>query len=124
MTPARTAILSLFSSNCRPLRAEDIYGKLRKKKIDRVTVYRTLALFEKERLVKQVDLRRDSIYYEPVKQDHHHHHIICKNCRTVEDFDLCNIERVSKKVLKLSNKFASVMDHSLELFGYCKTCAS
>ena len=120
VTPARVTVLSMFSENCKPMNAEDIFNKF-KKEIDRVTVYRTLASFEKNKILKRVDLRKDSVYYELAS--HHHHHITCTDCGAIESFETCEIQNVSKKILNKSSKFNSINQHSLELFGVCKSCS-
>ncbi len=118
VTPARTHILELFNEDCKPLNAEDIAEKI--KDTDPVTVYRTLASFEKAKILKQVDLRKGSVYYELA--DHHHHHIVCTDCGDVEEFEMCAVPKISEHVLKHSQKFTAINEHSLELFGVCKSC--
>jgi Fe2+ or Zn2+ uptake regulation protein len=120
VTPAREAILKLFSYDCKPLSAEDIAQRFTNKQINLVTVYRTLATFEKAGILKQVDLRKDAISYELT--NHHHHHIVCVRCGIMETFELCGIGKISKDVLKHSKQFKEVKEHSLELFGVCRTC--
>lgn len=119
-TPIRLAILNVFSKGCNPICAEDIFHALKNKKINIVTVYRTLTTFEQAGIVRRVDLQKDSAYYELA--GHHHHHITCTGCGTVEGFDGCGMEKLSKKVLEHSSKFDLVTRHSLELFGLCKSC--
>ena len=80
-TPAREAILQLFSAGCGPLNAEDVYVKVKNKKINLVTVYRTLGLLEKANILKRVDLHSESVHYELAS--HHHHHLVCMNCGEV-----------------------------------------
>ena len=89
--------------------------------INEATVYRTLSSFEEKGIIKRVDLRKDSLYYE-LSSAHHHHHIVCTGCGTIEDFESCQIEKVSDKVLSQSSKFSIIKEHSLELFGVCNTC--
>jgi Fur family ferric uptake transcriptional regulator len=120
VTSPRISILKSFSGDCTPMSAEVIHKKLKNSKIDLVTVYRTLASFEKGGIVKRVDLHKDSAYYELAS--HHHHHIICKECGLVEGFDQCNVQQLSKSALQSSSKFKTIESHSLEFFGICKNC--
>lgn len=120
ITPSRLAILNTFSDDCRPINAENIHQKLKNKKINIVTIYRTLASFELAGILKRIELQKDSAYYELA--GHHHHHIVCTDCGLVESFYECDIVPLSKKVLVHSSKFESVTKHSLELFGLCKSC--
>jgi Fur family ferric uptake transcriptional regulator len=88
--------------------------------MDLVTLYRTIASFEKSAILRRVDLRRDAVFYELNKD--HHHHIVCTNCNKIEDFENREVEKVLEKIAKKST-FRSVKNHSLELFGVCSSCA-
>ncbi len=124
-TFARMAILDIFSQSKIPLDAKNIFTKLKKEKTykdtNEVTIYRTLAVFEAEGILKRVDLRKDSVYFE--LKTEHHHHIVCTKCDTVEDFENLEIEKVLGRIAAKSSKFINIKDHSLELFGLCKTCS-
>ncbi len=121
VTSARVAILEAFSLHCDPHSAESLGVKLKSKRINRVTIYRTLALFEEAGLLKRIDLHQDSVHYELA--GHHHHHIVCTSCGFVEEFDTCRVDQFSNDVLKSSSRFNTVEHHSLELFGTCTVCA-
>jgi Fe2+ or Zn2+ uptake regulation protein len=120
ITPTRLAILEIFSYDCEPVNAEYIFKKLKKEKVNIVTIYRTLTSFENAGILKRVDLQKDSVYYEIT--GHHHHHIICTDCGLVEGFDECDLDGLLEKVLKSSAQFNLITKHSLELFGVCKKC--
>jgi len=123
-TATRIAVLDIFSKTKIPLDAKTVWSKLKKGKCakgaNEVTVYRTLSVFEEERILKRVDLRKDSVYFE--LKTEHHHHIVCTKCDTVEDFENLEIEKVLARIATKSSKFINIKDHSLELFGLCKTC--
>ena len=120
-TEPRIAVVALLADKHLPLSVQNIYDNLAKKNgIDLVTVYRTLASFEKVGLVKRVDLRKDVVLYELAND--HHHHLVCTNCGATEDFEICDVKDITKKVLNKSSKFTSVQQHSFELFGICKNC--
>ncbi len=72
-------------------------------------------------IVSRVDFREGFERFE--FQDHHHHHMVCIDCGVVEEFETCEAEDISKKVLRSSKKFKSINDHALELFGLCNVCA-
>lgn len=121
-TPARELILATLGAKRVPRTAQDLFDVLGKKHtIDLVTIYRTLASFEKVGIVNRVDLRRDAVAYELAGE--HHHHIVCTECGTVEDFDACGLESLIMKVQSRAKGFAQISAHSLELFGVCRTCA-
>ncbi len=98
---------------------QEIHGRL--KGMDLVTLYRTLASFEENKLIKRVSFKKDAVYYE--LDIDHHHHIICSNCNKVEDFENTEIEKVLGEVIRKSSKFRTIKDHAIELFGVCNVCA-
>lgn len=116
------AILEIFSKSQSPLDAESVYKKLKKmqKNINEVTVYRTLSSFTSEGILKRIDLRKNSTYFELI--DKHHHHIVCTNCDTVEDFENGEVEKILGKIVTKLSKFKRIREHSLELFGLCVKC--
>ena len=120
-TGPRMTVLHTLAEVKHPETAQEIYERIGKKKIDLVTLYRTLASFEKNGLLRRVDLHKDAIYYE--LNTEHHHHIVCTNCSKVEDFENLEIEKVLERITKKSLKFKNIKEHSLELFGLCKECA-
>ncbi len=121
VTSARLAILQVFSHACNPQNAESLAVRLQGTQINVVTIYRTLRSLVLAGIIKQIDLRQDSVHYELAA--HHHHHIVCTKCGGIEGFETCQIEQVSKAVLKSSRMFKTVQQHSLELFGICNSCA-
>ncbi len=121
ITQGRLSILNIFSKHHIPLNAEGVFKYTKGNKVDVATIYRTLKSFEKSGILKRVDLRSDSVYFE-LNNDHHHHHLVCKKCGEIEDVDICGIDKISDKVLKHSSKFKKILDHSLEFFGVCNSC--
>jgi len=123
-TKTRLEILSVFSNDCKPINAGYIYKTLKNKKINLVTIYRTLFSFEKAGILKRANLNQESVYYELVG-DHHHHHIVCLKCKKVSNFDGCkeDADSLIRKALKQNKDFDSISHHSFDLFGICKKCA-
>jgi len=120
ITSTRLAVLEIFSKNDKPISADFIHNKL-KEKINEVTIYRTLASFEKSGILRRVDLRRDSVCFE--LNNNHHHHIVCIKCGFIEDFqENKEIGQLLDNIIKKSMKFKSIKEHSLELFGICRVC--
>ena len=117
-TNPRLAVLEVLSEIKRPETAQGIHKHL--KKIDLVTLYRTLASFEKSKLVKRIDMHKDAVCYE--LDTKHHHHIICTDCGKSEDFELCEMSHLTKKIATRSANFKNIQEHALELFGICNTC--
>jgi len=124
VTGTRLDILDIFSNDCKPINALYIHKILKNKKVNLVTIYRTLLSFEKTGILKRVDLHQESVYYELVG-DHHHHHIICLICKKVSNFNGCKTDSdlLISKALKQNKEFNSISHHSFDLFGICKKCA-
>ena len=116
VTKAREEIYRILNTSNTPITVEGIAKRIGNKKIDVVTIYRTIETFLKCNIIKRVDLRGDSLYYEMVRS--HHHHIVCTNCNDIEEIHVCGISELKPK----SNKFSIVKEHSLEFFGICKKC--
>lgn len=119
-TTSRIMILEILYNFDKPVKVEDVYSKL-KNKMDEATIYRTLSSFEKAGIVRQVNLRRDSVYFE--LNNDHHHHIVCLKCGDIEDFKESNdIEKILRRIVEKSSKFKIINEHSLEIFGLCSRC--
>jgi Fe2+ or Zn2+ uptake regulation protein len=76
-------------------------------------------MLEQLGLLRKVYLQGKSDLFESAL--HHHHHIVCTSCGTIEDFELCDLEKTTNHILSKSS-FSSITSHTLELFGVCKKC--
>lgn len=125
VTRNRLDILNIFSVDCKPINAEYIYKVLKNKKINLVTIYRTLFSFEKAGILKRVDLHSGSVFYEIV-EDNHHHHIVCLSCKKVKNFIGCqsDADLLISKALKNNKEFKFISHHSFDLFGLCQKCSN
>jgi Fur family transcriptional regulator, ferric uptake regulator len=119
-TPGRVALLSLLQGSKRPISIQEVMRGLKSEKVDQATVYRTLETLSSKGIVNKINLGHYHADYELAGDDHHH--LICLNCDKVEDFKGCDFTDLQKSALKGSS-FAQIKQHSLELFGLCKTCA-
>ena len=83
--------------------AEEIYLKLKSDgvRVSRATVYRTIDVLVKNRLVRKMDVGDGRSLFEPRLDDKHHDHMIClETGKIVEFFDeeLENLQdRIAKK---------------------------
>ncbi|HMS63997.1 MAG TPA: Fur family transcriptional regulator [Ignavibacteria bacterium] len=120
ITAPRLEILSILKANHNPLTISEIHKKIKKKKIDLATVYRTINLFAEQNIVNEIDFKDEFKRYELIYDRHHHHHIVCKKCKTVENVETCMLEELEKF---LNKKGYTEISHSLEFFGVCKKCS-
>jgi Fe2+ or Zn2+ uptake regulation protein len=124
MTAQRHTILGVIESATQHLDAAQILRKARKlnASVDRVTVYRTLALLKRHGLIDELDLmhvKGEGHYYEErPKRDHVH--MTCLRCAAVAEFESDLFERLQAQVQKECS-FHIVVSR-LEIGGYCSKC--
>jgi len=119
ITSPRLQILSILKANHKPLTISEIHNKIKNKKTDLATVYRTINLFTVLNIVHEIDFKDEFKRYELVYDRHHHHHIVCKKCKNVENVEACILEELEKL---LNKKGYTEISHSLEFFGVCERC--
>lgn len=90
------------------------------KGIDRVTVYRTVQLFEETGIVKRIWLGFKSVIELSELFTPHHHHLTCQRCGTTIEIHEDEVEEMLRD-LAAKYHFA-LQHHSLELTGECPEC--
>ncbi len=102
--------------------AEALYRRMRKdhKNIGLATIYRTLNLLKAANLAVQHSFADGRAVFEPLVPDEHHDHLVCMKCHKVVEFKNEKIEMLQTEV---AQRFGfNLVDHRLDLFGYCATC--
>ena len=103
------------------LTVEDIYRVLieQNKEINVATIYRVLSQFEESGIVNKLNFENNQSVYE-LSNVEHHDHLVCVKCNTIIEFQDDVIEQHQ---LQIANKYGfQLTDHSLYLYGLCKTC--
>ncbi len=120
----RQKIADIFISFEGHLTPEELYIYARRKmpSIGLASVYRTLKLLCDSGLARQLTFQNGNSRYEYSYGRKHHDHMICLRCGSY-------IEAVDQKIEELQEKMAKkhgfeLVDHRMELYGYCKNCAS
>ena len=92
-------------------------GEINKKikTIDKVSIYRNLELFQKEKIITPVINLNGEQFYEKNQAKDHHHHVICTECYKTECIE-CSEPKIK------NTKFKN-LNHSLIFTGLCQTCA-
>ena len=82
--------------------AEDIYLKLKERnvKVSRATVYRTIDVLVKNRLVRKMDVGEGRSLYEPRLDDEHHDHMICLDTGDIIEFYNEELEDLQDTIAK------------------------
>jgi Fur family ferric uptake transcriptional regulator len=131
LTFPRRIILEALDRAKHHMSADEIYVALHKKypQVGLTTVYRTLELLAKLKLINKFDFGDGRFRYElKDEEEGHHHHLVCRRCGKVVDYkdfikeetDL--VERIGER---LSKKYSfNIESHQVRFYGLCKECTS
>jgi len=118
-TATRRTIFSALQHQ-EPLGMRELIARL--PGIDRASVYRNIALFEQLGIVQR--LQTGWKYKLELAGDfhEHHHHATCLNCGVLTIIpEIIELEQTVQKIGKIFN--FRLMQHQLELQGYCERCS-
>ena len=91
-------------------------------KVDKVSVYRTISLFENVGLIHRVWNGFKSKVELAEEFSPHHHHFTCMECGSVQSFD---DNRIEEALVNIENKLkVHIKKHLVELSGSCAKCHS
>ena len=85
------------------------------------SVYRTLDLLERLRLIQRFEVGAGTARFEPMQPTgEHHHHLVCESCGEVSTFEDPALERA---IERLSDRVDyAVGGHDVTLRGECPSC--
>ena len=122
VTLPRLKILEILErSSNHHLSAEDIYRALMEQhdEVGVATIYRVLTQFEESGIVNKLNFENNQAVYE-LSNVEHHDHLVCVKCNAIIEFQDDVIEQHQ---LQIAKKYGfQLTDHSLYLYGLCKTC--
>jgi Fur family ferric uptake transcriptional regulator len=126
MTPQRRALVETIQKSSTHLDAISLLEDARKREpnIDRATVYRTIQLLKKLRLIDELDLMHldgEKHFYE-VKTRKDHIHLACFRCGRIEELSTPVFERLKAEISLQAGFEISVA--RLEVGGTCRACAA
>jgi Fur family ferric uptake transcriptional regulator len=81
------------------------------------TVYRTVALLQKQGVLTETHIGPQSTRYE-IQPENHHDHLNCLQCGKIFEFENEEIEALQEIVAKRLG--FKLKDHRMELFGDCQ----
>jgi Fe2+ or Zn2+ uptake regulation protein len=119
MTKARRVVFDTFK-NQEPMSMNELVKRV-KGKIDRASVYRTVALFEKLGIIQRLQI---GWKYKLELSDHfnyHHHHISCTSCSMVAPLREDHLLETSLQNLAQEYGFLP-KSHQIEIQGLCARC--
>src|ERR1700723_1552989 len=126
LTAQRRALIEVIQDADQHLDAASLLEPARQREpgIDRATVYRTIELLKKLRLVDELDLMHlqgEKHFYE-VKTKREHVHLACFRCGRIEEFSSPLFEGLKAEISKQAGFTIRVT--RLEVGGNCRACAA
>ena len=126
LTAQRRVLIEIIQDAGEHLDAAALLARAREREpdINRATVYRTLDLLKRLRLIDELDLmhlKGEKHFYE-VKTRRDHAHLACFQCGRIEEFSSAAFERL-KSELTAQTGF-DVRVTRLEVGGRCRACAA
>ena len=132
LTGPRRAVLDALAASRTPLTVPEIHGRLGGRRAHLVSVYRTVHMLVRLRLVRPAaSLRlgtglRGSQRFELAEEfTGHHHHLICRGCGAIEDLEGCLLADAPltklARYVRRTRRF-EVTEHEVRLFGRCRRC--
>jgi len=121
-TKGREIILKELETRGEHFNAETLYSGLNQKKqrVSKPTIYRTLKLLEKLRLIERFDIKKNCFYYEPISHRKEHGHLICEECGKIIDFSAGDFGTIKSAIVK--EKDFTLNTISIRAFGLCESC--
>ncbi|MGE5326825.1 MAG: Fur family transcriptional regulator [Deltaproteobacteria bacterium] len=126
MTNQRRLLVEIIQSADSHLDAVQLWQRARTKDptLNKVTVYRTLAMLKKYGLVDELDLMHmegEKHFYE-AKTTRDHIHLACLKCGRIQEFESSLFERLKGQIERERRFRIQVV--RLEAGGYCDRCQS
>lgn len=125
VTHQREAVAQVVFTSEEHLSVDEIEGRLRERgdRIGKATIYRTLDLLVRSRLVEEHDFGEGFKRYEHrLSRQPIHEHLICLECGKVIEFQAKEIQGVEAR-MQIEHGFLPAR-HRLEIYGLCRECAA
>ena len=121
LTPQRMLVIEALHSADKHISAEEIYEQLHNRYpyANISTVYRTLELLKKLRLVNETRFGEGPVLYH-VAEKGRHHHLVCQSCGKVLDLEESVLSQLKNALLR-DYGFDADLDH-LAISGKCNKC--
>ncbi len=121
LTQPRRAVLKVIAGMGATLTPAEIYARARQfyPRTGLVTVYRTLDVLAECGAIRKIH-QPDGCHSYARASEGHAHHIVCQTCRSVMEFEGCDLTDLLKAVQRHTGY--KVSGHWLELFGSCPNC--
>jgi Fur family ferric uptake transcriptional regulator len=129
-TKPREAVWGILCEAQAPLTAREIARKVADHSGEKETsgsvwlssIYRALDAFEKSHVVTKTILSDSQEAMYSISTPGHHHYAICVNCKSRTELTECPFEE--EHALHTKDSDFMVIGHTVEVYGYCKSCQS
>jgi Fur family transcriptional regulator, ferric uptake regulator len=118
ITRPRIRVFEILAGSDAPLTTKQIYS--RAQDLDKVSVYRTIDLFEKIGITKRVWNGFKSSIELSDEFSPHHHHFTCLVCNKIQSVKSDPLEAIISDMAQ--NYGFALHQHTMELTGTCKSC--
>jgi Fur family transcriptional regulator, ferric uptake regulator len=124
LTKERLAIFEVMLSIHEHFTVDDIYVKLRKKKLNIApsSIYRFIPHLIKGKFLKSTFQNDRNTYYEHIIGHRHHDHMICESCGKIIEFFDATLEALQEKIA--AQYQFTIGDHHMVMRGKCVKCRS
>jgi len=121
LTPQRMMILAAIHHSEGHVTAEAIHERVKEQYpfVDISTVYRTLQLLKKLRLITETDLGEGVVEYE-LSERGRHHHLVCRQCGKTAPLDDSFLMPLADRLQEVHG-FTADLEH-FAIFGICAAC--
>ncbi|MFQ5441187.1 MAG: Fur family transcriptional regulator [Thermodesulfobacteriota bacterium] len=122
-TSQRDFIATTFFKTSTHISLDELLKKVKRKTpgVGYATVYRTMKLLTESGLSIARQFGDGQTRYENIPEGGHHDHLICIKCSKIAEFRVNRIEELQNETAKKHG--FTVLDHKLELYGYCPDCS-
>jgi Fur family ferric uptake transcriptional regulator len=121
VTRSRMAVLQVLTATSEHLKVAEVHRRARMidPQVGLASVYRTMDLLERLRLVKHVHMEHRHRHYARITE-RHGHHLVCNGCGLVVEFSDCQLERLTRTLARRTQ--FRIESHCVEFFGRCRKC--
>lgn len=118
LTEPRLKVFNALKATNKPMSIVDISKTC--PDVDKVSVYRTIDLFTKLRIVTTVPHGWKSLYELAAPFSPHHHHLVCEKCGNLTEIHSHTLEAI---IEDLTNEHGFIPSgHHFEITGVCREC--